>query len=117
MRNSGSEVDEAGQNLLDNIGAAFLQFRQEAGLTQRQVAKNADSTQARISGIENGRADIFVLTLQRWARVYGYDLEISFVPVENVGQQDFEDGLAALLEEIEEESHAEVHEEDQRASC
>ena len=108
--------DENGQALLDSIGELFLELRQEAGLTQRQAAELADRIQARISYLENGKADIHVLTLQKWARVYGYEIEISVVPI-RTEQQEFEDNLAALLREIEEEGNAEVQEEGNRAGC
>ena len=100
--------DEAGQNLLDSIGELFLSLRQEAGLTQRQAAEKAESIQARVSNLENGKADIFILTLQKWARVYGYDIELHVVPLEDRRQEEFEDTLAALMDEIEKEDNATV---------
>lgn len=70
------------QNLLDNIGAGLLTLRINSGLTQREAAKKAESTQARLSDLENGKAGVQVATLQRWADIYGYELEILFVPSE-----------------------------------
>lgn len=75
-------MNEKFQELLDSIAAALIHIRRESRMTQRQAAAKANSTQARISDLENGKADVFVSTLQRWAAVYGYDVEIHFVPVE-----------------------------------
>lgn len=75
-------LDEEIQTIWDNVGSALVQLREASGLTQRQAAKLADSTQARISDLENGKADMFISTLQRWAKVYGYSVEIHLVPIE-----------------------------------
>lgn len=91
--------DEVGQNILDSIGVIIRDLREEAGLTQRQAAKLANSTQNQLSDLENGKADIFVLTLQRWARAFGCNLEMHFVPIED----EFNEALAEALAEIEEE--------------
>ena len=68
--------------LLENVGATLKLLREQAGLTQRQAAKKADSTQARISDLENGKAPMLVTTLQHWAKIYGYEMELHFVPIE-----------------------------------
>lgn len=102
------QTTESAQALLSSVGEALITLRQEAGLTQRQAAKNANSTQARISDLENGKADVQILTLQRWAKVYGYDLELSFIPIE---EDEFESNLVTMIQEIEEEGNAEIHEE------
>lgn len=67
--------------LLETLGEILKELREESGLTQRQAAKKALSTQARLSDIENGKADVMISTIQRWAKVYGYELEIKFNPI------------------------------------
>lgn len=67
------------ENLLTGISITLYNFRQEAGLTQRQIAERANTRQSRISEIENDRLDDMKLsTLVRWAEAYGYDVEITF---------------------------------------
>lgn len=98
--------DEADQNLLDEIGGLFIGLRKRAGLNQRQAAKLAESTQSRVSDLENGKADVLILTLHRWARAYGYDTEIHFVPIEDEETKAFNEALATAMAEIEGEDNA-----------
>lgn len=76
-------LDDEAKNLWENVGSALRTVREQEGLTQRQAAKLAESTQARISDVENGKADLFVSTIQKWARVYGYSIEIHLVPMDD----------------------------------
>jgi len=48
--------------------------RQEAGLTQVQVAKKLKRPQSYISQIESGQQRIDVVELQKFARMYGKDV-------------------------------------------
>ena len=67
------------ENLLTGISIAFYNFRQEAGLTQRQAALKAHTRQNRISEIENDRLDdIKLSTLVRYANAFGYEVDITF---------------------------------------
>lgn len=59
----------------------FKEVRTEQGLNQRDASKLAGMTQARISYLERGVQDIRLLTLQHWARSYGYELEVNLVPI------------------------------------
>lgn len=45
--------------------------RTEAGLTQVEVAKKLNSTQAYISKVEKGQLRVDVLELKKLARIYG----------------------------------------------
>jgi transcriptional regulator with XRE-family HTH domain len=45
--------------------------RQEAGLTQVQVAEKLGSSQAYISKVESGQLRVDVLELKRFAKLYG----------------------------------------------
>ena len=48
--------------------------RQEAGLTQVQVAKKLKRPQSHISNIETGQQRVDVVELQRFAKLYGKDI-------------------------------------------
>jgi transcriptional regulator with XRE-family HTH domain len=74
-------MQEADQNLLNSLGQIFLDIRHEKGLSQREAAKLANSTQARLSDIENAKADMKLLNIQRWANIYGYDVQLAFTPI------------------------------------
>jgi transcriptional regulator with XRE-family HTH domain len=80
---SKAQPDEKLDNILQGLGEVLQHLRVESNLTQRQAAKLADTTQARISDLENAKADVFVSTLVRMAKAYRYELEINFVPVED----------------------------------
>lgn len=73
---------DAQRALVASVGGALLELRKRAGLSQREAAKLADSTQARLSDLEAGKAPFLITTLQHWGYVYGYEVEISFVPIE-----------------------------------
>jgi transcriptional regulator with XRE-family HTH domain len=48
--------------------------RLEAGLTQVQVAKKLKRPQSHISNIETGQQRVDVVELQRFAKIYGKDI-------------------------------------------
>lgn len=87
--------------LLEDVGELFRELREESGLTQREAARAIESTQARISDIENGKSDILVGTLSRWASAYGYRLDIGLVPMED----EFDIALNAAIQELQEEGN------------
>jgi transcriptional regulator with XRE-family HTH domain len=87
--------------LLAAVGRRMREFRETAGLGQRDLAQLADSAQARVSGIENGHDDIRITTLQRWADVLGYDVEIQFVPkMTEEWHEQFDSVISDALTEI-----------------
>lgn len=51
------------------------QARLEAGLTQVQVAKKLKRPQSHISNIESGQQRVDVVELQRFAKLYGQDIQ------------------------------------------
>lgn len=79
--------NEGDQRLLDSIAEAMKTMREGEGLSQRAVAKLSASTQSRVSDIENGKADLFVLTLRKFALAFGYEVEISFIPLEDLEEE------------------------------
>ncbi len=90
-------MTEIDMSLHKNVGAIFKSVREAAGLSQREAAAKADSTQARISYLENGSSDVMLSTLERWATAYGYDLEINLVLIEDEATKKFNDALAEAL--------------------
>lgn len=52
--------------------------RQEAGLTQVQVAKKLKRPQSYISNIETGQQRVDVVELQKFAKLYGKDINYFF---------------------------------------
>lgn len=68
---------------LKNVGETFRFIREQEGLSQKKAAEKAGTRQARISAIENGQTNLQVLTLLQWARAYGYDIELTLVPLED----------------------------------
>ncbi len=58
------------------IGVLLKQARQEAGLTQEQVAKKLHTKKSAISRIENHAADIRLSTLENFAEAVGRSLRL-----------------------------------------
>lgn len=63
---------------LKGIGTALAAEREQRGLTQREFAQMAGTTQARISRIENGETDARLSTVIELARAL--DLELTLIP-------------------------------------
>jgi transcriptional regulator with XRE-family HTH domain len=58
------------------------QAREQAGITQRELAELLGCTQPAISQAEAGGASLSVATLQRFADALGCELELAIVPRE-----------------------------------
>lgn len=61
------------------IGVALRQAREEAGLTQAEVAETLDTQKSAISRIENHAEDIRLSTLEKYAEAIGLELKIHLV--------------------------------------
>jgi len=59
------------------IGVVLRQAREEAGLTQEELARRLKTRKTAISRIENHAEDIKLSTLERVARALGKRLQIS----------------------------------------
>jgi len=59
------------------IGILLRELREEAGLTQQQLADKLNTKKSAISRIESHAEDIRLNTLQRYANALGKKLEIS----------------------------------------
>ena len=59
------------------LGVLLRQAREEAGLTQEELAKRINTKKTAISRIENHAEDIKVSTLEKFAKALGKNLTIS----------------------------------------
>jgi DNA-binding XRE family transcriptional regulator len=60
------------------IGVLLREMREEAGLTQQQLADKLNTKKSAISRIENHSEDIRLVTLKKYVGALGKKLEISF---------------------------------------
>jgi len=60
------------------LAGAMIGARTRAGLTQQQLARRMNTTQAAIARLENGRSKPSTRTLERLAAATGKRLRISF---------------------------------------
>ncbi|MCC5905362.1 MAG: helix-turn-helix transcriptional regulator [Balneolaceae bacterium] len=61
------------------IGVLLKQAREEAGLTQDELAKQLNTKKTAISRIENHAEDIRLSTLEKYARAFGKKLRVELV--------------------------------------
>lgn len=61
------------------IGAMLRAAREEAGMTQEQLAQKLHTKKAAVSRIENHAEDIKLSTLARFAQAFGRKLRIEIV--------------------------------------
>jgi transcriptional regulator with XRE-family HTH domain len=81
MATSRKNMSDEEWDLLKQIGQKFKEIRLRSNLTQIEAAKQVSMRQARIPVLENGQADVMITTLSRWAKVYGYEINIELVPI------------------------------------
>jgi HTH-type transcriptional regulator/antitoxin HipB len=62
------------------VGALLRQAREQAGLTQDQVAKRLETQKSAISRIENSAGSIRLSTLERYAQAIGWQLSLDLRP-------------------------------------
>ena len=60
-------------------GELLRQAREQAGITQRELAERLGCTQPAISQAEAGGASLSIATLQRFADALGCDLQLAIV--------------------------------------
>ena len=70
-----------------SVAGAVLGAREQAGLTQKELARRMEAAQSIVAHLENGASNITVKTLQRVAQATGTHLKISFeqTPHDNAG--------------------------------
>ena len=61
-----------------NFGAVIRKYRQEADLSQRELAREVGVTATYISHLENGRADPSISLFRKLASVFGMPAEVFF---------------------------------------
>ena len=80
-KNSDSEFanryDKGFRNF--KIGVILKQARENAGLTQDEVAKQLNTKKTAVSRIENHAEDIRLSTLEKYANAFGKKLKIELV--------------------------------------
>ena len=62
------------------IGVLLRQAREQAGLTQEELARRLDTKKSAISRIENHAGDIRLSTLERYAKALGRSLALELRP-------------------------------------
>lgn len=62
------------------VGALLRQAREEAGLTQEELATRLETKKSAISRIENHAGDIRLSTLERYAKALGCRLSLELLP-------------------------------------
>ena len=61
------------------LGVLLKQAREQAGMTQEQVARELKTTKSVISRMENHATDIRLSTLEKFAKALGRRIEVSLV--------------------------------------
>ncbi|WP_340106348.1 helix-turn-helix domain-containing protein [Rhodohalobacter sp. 8-1] len=61
------------------IGVLLKQAREEAGLTQDELAKHLNTKKTAISRIENHAEDIRLSTLEKYAQAFGKKLRVELI--------------------------------------
>ena len=62
------------------IGVLLRQAREQAGLTQEEVAERLETKKSAISRIENSAGSIRLSTLERYAQAIGWKLSLELRP-------------------------------------
>ncbi|MDP2357455.1 MAG: helix-turn-helix transcriptional regulator [Beijerinckiaceae bacterium] len=75
LKEADTEIGDSAPRLAKTLA----RMRSHSGLTQKQVAERAGTTQAAIARLERGKQSPNVRTLQNVARANGFCLEIGFV--------------------------------------
>ena len=64
-------------------GQLIREARRRAGLTQKELAERAGTTQSGIARWESGRTSPSLDDVQRLVRLSGFDLEVAIVPADD----------------------------------
>lgn len=79
---NGTEVGKVENDILDEMGYTLTLARENAEITQKELAKKTGINQANISKIERGIANPSLATLKRLATGMGMQLKIEFIPTQ-----------------------------------
>jgi transcriptional regulator with XRE-family HTH domain len=64
----------------ENPGGIVAAAREQAGLTQGELARRAGTSQSAIARLERGQVSPSLATVQRLANAAGFDVRVSLVP-------------------------------------
>jgi len=82
-----ASVNEAYQSLAPSyeLRKKLIALRQQAGLTQEQIAHVLHTQKSNISRLENANSPNSpkLSTIEKYAHAVGYDVEINFIPKNN----------------------------------
>lgn len=84
-------MSEVSGVLMDNLGARLKEMRLKAGLTLRELARQAEVSPSFVSQIENGKSQPSVATLYNFSRLLGVSVDELFVD-ESVPMSQLVDG-------------------------
>ncbi len=79
--------------------AIIREARHRAGLSQRALARRAQTAQSEIARLERGRQEPTFRTLERLVRASGFDLRIQLVPHDDHDERLIEAMLSVPVEE------------------
>lgn len=66
---------------VDTLGRLLSEARRRAGLTQRELARRAETSQSVVARIEQGRTDPSTATLARLLAAAGFELRADLLPL------------------------------------
>lgn len=75
-------LQERVDKLRRDVANMFIDLRLEAGWSRKEAARNIDVVYSNLTRVEAAGTNLRLSTLQRYAAAYGYDVEISFIPIE-----------------------------------
>lgn len=91
------------QSLTSKLGDIFRAERVKKGWTQRQAAEHAGTAQARVTYLEQGERDLMLSTIERYADLYGYNVEVRLVPQPDAWDSAFYQAVSEMETEDAEE--------------
>lgn len=74
-------------SLKSYFGTAIRQYREKQGLSQESLAEKAELDRTYVSGIERGRRNPSLLSIERLAKALGIGLDELFSTVEQVRRE------------------------------
>ncbi|SOB57934.1 conserved protein of unknown function [Pseudodesulfovibrio profundus] len=69
------KYSESERKIMSDFGQRIRRLREEAGLSQEKLAEETDVHRTYISGVERGRQNISLLTMNKLAQALDVDLQ------------------------------------------
>lgn len=73
--------------ITESLGLALRQCREQLRISQEELAHRAGLDRTYISGIERGRRNPSLLTIERMAKTLGVEVEVLFQIVSKIQQE------------------------------